>query len=57
MTLSELRDAVFWEHSLCLDCTATFDSALEACPVCGGEHLVPATKILALVEPIIESVE
>lgn len=46
---ASLRDAAFWSHQLCLDCSATFDASLDLCPVCGSTHLIAAEDALAAV--------
>ena len=48
ISLPSLRDAAFWGHSLCLECSATFDSSLDLCPACGSTRLMPSEDALQL---------
>lgn len=45
---ASLRDAAFWGHQLCLDCSATFDASIDLCPVCGSTRLLPSEDALAV---------
>ena len=51
MKRSDLKEATFWNDTVCLTCEEVLSDPLALeCPECGGEDVIQAKKLLRFID-------